>query len=99
MWTVQVHERRATTPSAKRGRGMTAFVVVNPRAGDGRTGRQWPKIRAELQSGFPLMTVAISRERGHTARLVREALRDGHLNIVAVGGGGTANEALNGFFE
>jgi diacylglycerol kinase family enzyme len=30
---------------------------------------------------------------------VRDALRDGHMEIVAVGGDGTANEAVNGFFE
>ena len=30
---------------------------------------------------------------------MRRALQDGHLNIVAVGGDGTINEAVNGFFE
>src|ERR1043165_8612261 len=33
------------------------------------------------------------------ATMVRDALRDGHLEIIAVGGDGTINEALNGFFE
>ena len=37
---------------------MTAFVVVNPRAGD--TKREWPRIKAALESVFPLMTVAES---------------------------------------
>jgi diacylglycerol kinase family enzyme len=31
--------------------------------------------------------------------VVRDALRDGHMEIIAVGGGGTINEALNGFFD
>jgi len=31
--------------------------------------------------------------------MVRDALRDGHLEILAVGGDGTINEALNGFFD
>ena len=30
---------------------------------------------------------------------MREALRDGHLEIIAMGGDGTINEALNGFFD
>jgi diacylglycerol kinase (ATP) len=78
---------------------MTAFVVVNPGADNGRTGRDWPKLRHALENVFPLMTVAVSHARGEIAGLVRQALRDGHLNIVAVGGDGTINEAVNGFFE
>ena len=31
--------------------------------------------------------------------MVRDALREGHLEIIAVGGDGTINEALNGFFD
>jgi YegS/Rv2252/BmrU family lipid kinase len=76
---------------------MTAYVVVNPRAG--RTSRDWPAIREGLTDAFPLMQVAESRGRGDTARLVRAALQDGHLDIVVVGGDGTINEAVNGFFE
>jgi YegS/Rv2252/BmrU family lipid kinase len=78
---------------------MTAFVVVNPTSGNGSTGRDWPKIRAALEGVFPLMTVTESHGRGETARLVRAALKDGHLDIIAVGGDGTINEAVNGFFE
>jgi diacylglycerol kinase family enzyme len=78
---------------------MTAYVVVNPRANGGRTGRNWKKLRDELETAFPLMSVTMSKSRGHTAHLVRQALQGGHLNIVVVGGDGTVNEALNGFFE
>jgi YegS/Rv2252/BmrU family lipid kinase len=78
---------------------MTAFVIVNPASGNGNTGRDWPKIRAALESVFPLMTVVESHARGEAARLVRAALKDGHLDIIAVGGDGTINEAVNGFFE
>lgn len=74
---------------------MTAFVAVNPRA----AGRDWRFIKEGLQNAFPLMTVAASRRRGHIAQLVRQALREGHLDIVVVGGAGSLNEAVNGFFE
>jgi YegS/Rv2252/BmrU family lipid kinase len=77
---------------------MTAFVVVNPKAGNGRTGRDWPTIRAGLEGIFPLMSVAVSHTRGEIASLVRQALQDGHLDIIVVGGDGTINEAVNGFF-
>ena len=78
---------------------MTAYVVVNPRANGGRTGRIWPKLSPSMDAAFPLMEVVMSKSRGHTAHLVRAALKDGHLNIVVVGGDGTINEAVNGFFE
>lgn len=78
---------------------MTAFVVVNPSSGGGRTRSDWPKIKPQLEKLFPNMQVAQSRARGDTARLVRAALKDGHLDIIAVGGDGTINEAVNGFFE
>ena len=76
---------------------MTAFVVVNPNAGN--TKRDWPKIKPGLEALFPLMQVVQSHARGEAARLVRAALKEGHLDIIAVGGDGTINEAVNGFFE
>ena len=78
---------------------MTAFVVVNPKSANGRTRQDWPRIKPELEKLFPRMQVAESLARGETARLVRAALRDGHLDVIAVGGDGTINEAVNGFFE
>jgi len=78
---------------------MTAFAVVNPHAGNGRTRRDWGKIEEGLESIFPLLSVAVTSGPGQTARLVRDALRDGHLEIIAVGGDGTINEAVNGFFD
>jgi diacylglycerol kinase (ATP) len=78
---------------------MTAFVVVNPRSGGGRTAREWPRIERALRSAYPHMTLAMTRRRGDATALVREALREGHLEIVAIGGDGTINEAVNGFFD
>jgi diacylglycerol kinase (ATP) len=78
---------------------MSAFVIVNPRSANGRTARDWPRIKPELEKLFPQMQVAQSHSRGEIARLVRAALREGHLDVIAVGGDGTINEAVNGFFE
>ena len=36
---------------------------------------------------------------GDATRLTREALRGGAERIVAIGGDGTINEVVNGFFE
>src|ERR1700733_9282486 len=78
---------------------MTGFVVVNPRSGGGRTAREWPAIERALHSAYPGATLALTRERGDATTLVREALQEGHLEIIAIGGDGTINEAINGFFD
>jgi diacylglycerol kinase (ATP) len=78
---------------------MSAFVVVNPHSGNGRTGREWKSIEPALASAFPRMSVAFTHRRREATMLVRNALREGHLEIIAVGGDGTINEAVNGFFD
>ncbi|MBS0278137.1 MAG: diacylglycerol kinase family lipid kinase [Proteobacteria bacterium] len=77
---------------------MSALVVVNPRSGGGRTRREWRAIERALESAYPNMTVVKTRRRGDATALVREALLEGCSEIVAVGGDGTINEAVNGFF-
>lgn len=78
---------------------MSAFVVVNPRSANGRTRRDWRALEPALAAVYPYMSVAFTRRRGEATSLVSAALREGHSEIVAVGGDGTINEALNGFFD
>jgi diacylglycerol kinase (ATP) len=78
---------------------VTAFVVFNPNANNGATGRDWQQIEEALERIFPLMSFFVTTAPAQAARMVRDALRDGHMEIIAVGGDGTINEALNGFFE
>jgi diacylglycerol kinase family enzyme len=78
---------------------MTAFVVFNPNSASGRTGHDWREIEEALERVFPLMSFFVTTAPGQAAHMVRDALQDGHLEIIAVGGDGTINEALNGFFH
>jgi diacylglycerol kinase (ATP) len=78
---------------------VTGFVVVNPRSGAGRTKREWPNIERALRAAYPGMTLAVTQKPGDATTLVRHALNEGHHEIVAVGGDGTINEAVNGFFD
>jgi diacylglycerol kinase family enzyme len=78
---------------------MTAFVVFNPNSAGGKTGHDWEAIEAALEKVFPLMSFFVTTAPTQAARMVRDALRDGHMEIIAVGGDGTINEALNGFFD
>lgn len=78
---------------------MTGFVVVNPRSAGGRTAREWPRIERALRAAYPHMRLAMTETRGDATSLVRHALREGAHEIVAVGGDGTINEAVNGLFD
>ena len=73
-------------------------VVVNPKSQGGKLGKRWTEIAETLGRAFPF-DEAITRGPGDATRLTREALRSGAERIVAIGGDGTVNETVNGFFE
>lgn len=72
-------------------------VIVNPNSQGGKLGKRWPELADLLQRQFPFDDVHTERA-GHATELVREALRGGAERIVAIGGDGTVNEVVNGFF-
>ncbi len=79
---------------------MEVVFIVNPAAGCGRTGRIWPGLESRLKRELhrPFHTV-FSRNQGHAWDLAANAVREGAHRVVGVGGDGTLNEVLNGFFE
>jgi diacylglycerol kinase (ATP) len=78
---------------------MKTFVVVNPAAGGGRAGRQWPKLAQELKSAIGAFEFALTTKPGEAATFVRKAILDGAKFVIAVGGDGTINEAVNGLCD
>jgi len=74
------------------------LVVVNPNSGNGRTGRGWPRLAEQLRHYLGEFRASLTSGPGEATGLVRQALRDGCRRIVAVGGDGTNNEVVNGFF-
>lgn len=66
--------------------------IVNPLAGGGKA---HPSFFNELGK---CGTVSYTKRPGHATELAREALKAGKNLIVAVGGDGTLNEVINGFF-
>jgi YegS/Rv2252/BmrU family lipid kinase len=73
-------------------------LIVNPRSQGGRLGKRWTEIADTIGRAFPF-DEAITEGPGDATRLTREALRAGAERVVAIGGDGTINEVVNGFFE
>ena len=74
-------------------------VVVNPRAGAGKAQRRLPTLVATLQAHGARPVVHPTEGPGHATELVRDLLRGGAPGVAVVGGDGTVNEAVNGFFD
>lgn len=75
------------------------LLVVNPRAGAGAAARRLPALRRALEEAGARFDVALTDGPRDGTRIVREALRSGTRGIAVVGGDGTLNEAINGFFD
>lgn len=75
---------------------MTVAVIVNPAAHKGGAAKRWGEIERELTARLGAFTPRFTTAPGHATVLARAALAEGARRIVAVGGDGTVNEALNG---
>lgn len=74
------------------------FFIVNPTAGNGRAAEIWREVRAEIKQYGLLYEFDLTQGPLTATGLVRQALRAGSRTIVVVGGDGTINEVVNGFF-
>lgn len=77
---------------------MKTFLVVNPRSANGGTGKHWAEIGAKVKAALGEFGHAFTERPMDAARLARRALEQGYDCVVAVGGDGTLNEVVNGFF-
>lgn len=77
-----------------------AFIVVNPKAQNGRAGKEWLVleriIREEYHGDFH---VEFTSAPLHATTLTKQALKEGYDLVAALGGDGLLNEVVNGFFE
>src|SRR5262245_2815147 len=70
-------------------------AIVNPASAGGKTAMTWERVQKTLGNIRVLKTAA----RGHATELTSAALKNGARTIIAVGGDGTINEVVNGFFS
>lgn len=76
------------------------YIIVNPKAGNGKTKKRWNKEIEPLLSEKKIEYKHVFTEGpNHATELAREAIKQGEDFIVAVGGDGTFNEVANGFFD
>lgn len=74
-------------------------AIVNPKAGGGRGAKRWPAYEAAIVARLTDGVETLWTERpNHAAELARQALQNGADTIIAVGGDGSVNEVVNGFF-
>jgi diacylglycerol kinase (ATP) len=74
-------------------------IVINPMSAGGETRRRWPEVEGALRDALGEFRPLFTERGGHATELARTALREGARLVVAVGGDGTLNEVVNGFFE
>ncbi len=75
-------------------------VILNPNAAGGRSIKQLPRIVRELDQWLDHPAkILVTEYPNHATELTKQALDQGCNLIVAVGGDGTANEVVNGWFN
>jgi YegS/Rv2252/BmrU family lipid kinase len=75
------------------------YLVVNPRSASGATARHFDEIAAAVRGSLGECAHGFTEGPRHATELTRAALRSGAGLVVAIGGDGTINEVVNGFFE
>lgn len=73
-------------------------VIVNPKSQGGAVGKRWPDLADSIARILPFDELRTSGP-GDATLLTRQALRDGADRVIALGGDGTVNEVVNGFFD
>ena len=78
---------------------MTVVFIVNPRSANGQTLRRFDRVRARFASELGDIDVKLTEAPRHATELARAAVQGGAKAVISVGGDGTNNEVINGFFD
>ena len=78
---------------------MTITVIANPKSGGGRTAKRLGEISEKLEAALGPVELRTTDAQGDAISLTRTSLREGSELIIAVGGDGTVNECVNGFYD
>lgn len=73
-------------------------AIINPQSAGGKTGKRWGVMKERLERELGPLTVLETQQKLDAIDLTRQALQNGADTIISVGGDGTLNEVVNGFF-
>lgn len=75
------------------------FAVINPQSANGSTRKRWPEYLKRLgQEGY-LIDFAYTTRPSDASHITQRILKEGYRKVISVGGDGTMNEVVNGFFS
>lgn len=72
------------------------YVIINPTSGNGTSKKKWPQIKTHLEYDNFDFDFSFTEHENHSPQLVQEAIQNGFLNIICVGGDGTLHNIVNG---
>jgi YegS/Rv2252/BmrU family lipid kinase len=75
------------------------LFIINPTAARGGSLREWTASRSKLKGIGIGFSEHFTSRPGEAMEVTRRALREGGDFVVAVGGDGTLNEVVNGYFD
>jgi YegS/Rv2252/BmrU family lipid kinase len=78
---------------------MKNFVIVNPNSANRKTEKEWKYIEKEIRKNIGDFDFKFTSAPFEATSICREAVKAGYQMIISVGGDGTLNEVVNGFFE
>ena len=74
-------------------------AVVNLKSANGKTEKLWPQIKQTLSGAIGNIEIVPTTGPYTAPDITRKAIKSGFNRIISIGGDGTLNEVVNGFFE
>ena len=78
---------------------MSYLFIVNPASARGTTPGVWSEARNELSALGAAFDEHLTTRPGEAAEVASQAFKRGVERVIAVGGDGTLNEVVNGYFD
>lgn len=75
------------------------FAIINPTSGNGSSKQKWPQIERLLKTYNFDFDFAFTEYENHSSELIEQAIQNGFLNIICVGGDGTLHNLVNGIMN
>jgi YegS/Rv2252/BmrU family lipid kinase len=75
---------------------MKPLLIVNPRAGGGRTGSLFAKMQDPIERSLGSFDTTFTERGRHAVEIARDAALEGRETVIAVGGDGSIHEVVAG---